>query len=104
MDSRDLRAYLPGQLKQTRRIGISARLRNDSGKVISGSMFSSALYAFSSVFIFMNRHSLQKQLSVGPGMNVLCGNLLAQPVQQATLCPLTDPFETDHLYPLSRDR
>src|SRR5262249_20586261 len=56
-----------------RRIGISARLRTDSGKVISGSMFKSASYAFSKVFIFMNRHSPQKQLSVGPGMNLLLG-------------------------------
>src|SRR6266404_9883377 len=56
-----------------RRIGISARLRTGSGKVISGSMFNSASYAFSNVFIFMNRHSPQKQLSVGPGMNVLRG-------------------------------
>src|SRR5437762_11646199 len=56
-----------------RRIGSSARLRNGSAKVISGSMFKRVSYAFSSVFIFMNRHSLQKQLSVGPGMKVLSG-------------------------------
>src|SRR4029077_17350401 len=56
-----------------RRMGSSARLRDGSGQVISGSMFKSASYAFSSVFIFMNRHSPQKQLSVGPGMNVLSG-------------------------------
>src|SRR5207249_9786451 len=56
-----------------RRIGSSARLRNGSAKVISGSMFKRASYAFSSVFIFMNRHSPQKQLSVGPGMKVLSG-------------------------------
>src|SRR5213075_3497848 len=56
-----------------RRIGSSARLRNGSAKVIFGSMFRRASYAFSSVFIFMNRHSPQKQLSVGPGMKVLLG-------------------------------
>src|SRR5437667_6078785 len=56
-----------------RKIGNSAHLRIDSGSVISGSMLRSALYAFSSVFIFMNRHSPRKQLSVGPGINALSG-------------------------------
>src|SRR5215470_18483766 len=56
-----------------RRMGSSARLLTGSGRMISGSMFKSASYAFSSVFIFMNRHSPQKQLSVGPGMKVLLG-------------------------------
>src|SRR5438876_10422503 len=56
-----------------RRIGNSARLRIDFGSAISGSMFRSALYTFSSVFIFMNRHSTQKQFTVGPGINVLSG-------------------------------
>src|SRR5215831_4431095 len=65
------RAYLLSS--SIRRIGISARLRTGSDKVISGSMFNSASYAFSNVFIFMNRHSPQKQLSVGPGINLLLG-------------------------------
>ncbi len=42
-----------------RRSGASARFRSGSGKVISGAMFLSAACAFSSVFIFMNRHSAQ---------------------------------------------
>ncbi|MEY2530081.1 MAG: hypothetical protein QOI96_166, partial [Verrucomicrobiota bacterium] len=54
-----------------RKIGASARLRSGSGKIISGSILSSAACAFSSVFIFMNRHSPQKQFSVGPGMKTL---------------------------------
>ena len=56
-----------------RRIGASARFRSGSGNTISGFMCSKASNAFCSVFIFMNRHSPQKQLSVGPGMNVLPG-------------------------------
>jgi hypothetical protein len=70
-DSRTVSTYLLSS--SMCRIGISARLRTGSGRVISGSMFKSASYAFSRVFIFMNRHSPQKQLSVGPGINVLCG-------------------------------
>src|SRR6516165_11814803 len=53
-----------------RRIGNSARLRSDSGILISGDRCSRASFSFSSVFFFMNRQLAQEQVSVGPGMKI----------------------------------
>lgn len=69
----DSRGFVQRLSSSIRLIGSSARLRNASGIRISGERFASASRSFSNVFFFMNRHSAQEHLSVGPGMKIFPG-------------------------------
>ena len=57
-----------------RSIGRRARPMISSLSSMRGASFSMQSWSFSRVFIFMNLHSLQRQLSVGAGMKVLSGH------------------------------
>src|SRR5260370_38265303 len=72
-DGRDFVQRLSSSI---RLIGSSARLRNASGIRISCERFASASRSFSNVFFFINRHSSQEHLSVGPGIKIFPGIFL----------------------------
>ena len=66
--------YGRADISNIRSMGSRARAMMSAGNSTLGLRSRIQLRSFSSVFIFMNRHSLQRQFSVGAGMKVLPGH------------------------------
>ncbi len=71
------------EISNIRSMGNRARSISSGLNSTRGSRFAMQSWSFSSVFIFMNLHSVQRQMSLGAGMKILSGHSRSQAVQHS---------------------